>query len=504
MQEKNIDKLLKQKIQSDKKIPDEINQLFSDFGKEIKMKKKTNKVINYFKYLSTVAALALVCFGGGCTYAHINGKETPISPVLRTLGINSKYEQKAVEINEVKVSENIEVKMLNAAIDDTSLIVGYEITMPNPDMDAWIEVDGTYKLNNIKVMPINKAIDKDGNGKFIVYHLFDVSEIDLKGAENVELSANINQISEYTEYEDMASSYANYTKRTDGNWSFTQQLPVGKEVAGQEYTFEGSTVTVLQNVNISAKSLIKGTYTNILKIETNKEKYTGDGFDVYYKILDESGKEVVMGSEQRDFDSKVYSDRLVLGDIALNQKLTVQVYLKKAGGAFYEKITEMKVDLAKGKEVKEDLVEETMAEFKNNEYKFNYNNSWKELGIADANSVGPNSRYKGSLQIETSKNGSRVSVFAKEGSAANYLATIKNEYAEGYSLREEKDCKVGSLDGHYIVFEMISGDSIYLDVKYIVEKNNKVYEIDFFGTDLQYNNLQSDIEKIVSSFTIAH
>ena len=62
--------------------------------KENKKKYNKLKIGNYFGKASIAACSILAVFFGGCTYAHVNGTETIISPLLRNLGINSKYEEK--------------------------------------------------------------------------------------------------------------------------------------------------------------------------------------------------------------------------------------------------------------------------------------------------------------------------------------------------------------------------------------------------------------------------
>ena len=89
MKDKEFDKLLKNTIQKDKQIPEKINQLFSDFEMEVKMKEKNKefKLNKIFKLIPIAASLMMVTFFGGCTYAHVNGTETIISPLLRKMNI---------------------------------------------------------------------------------------------------------------------------------------------------------------------------------------------------------------------------------------------------------------------------------------------------------------------------------------------------------------------------------------------------------------------------------
>lgn len=69
----------------------------------MKGKNKKLKMSNYIKMVSIAACSVLVIFFGGCTYAHVNGTETIISPLLRNLGINSKYEEKFNKVATIPV-----------------------------------------------------------------------------------------------------------------------------------------------------------------------------------------------------------------------------------------------------------------------------------------------------------------------------------------------------------------------------------------------------------------
>ena len=170
MNEKELDKMLKQEIQKDKQIPEKINQLFYNFEMGEVMKKEENKKSknNLVKFISIAACLLVVLVVGESTYAHVNGKENWLSPLLKNLGINSKYEEHATNINEEVKNNNVNVKMLDAAIDDSILIVGYQINIENINMDNWIEIQGEYKINDINISPINKTIDKEEDNCFII------------------------------------------------------------------------------------------------------------------------------------------------------------------------------------------------------------------------------------------------------------------------------------------------------------------------------------------------
>ena len=287
MNEKELDKMLKQEIQKDKQIPEKINQLFYNFEMGEVMKKEENKKSknNLVKFISIAACLLVVLVVGESTYAHVNGKENWLSPLLKNLGINSKYEEHATNINEEVKNNNVNVKMLDAAIDDSILIVGYQINIENINMDNWIEIQGEYKINDINISPINKTIDKEEDNCFIIYQIFDMNEIDLKNLKEAKFESKMSEIIEYAEYEDINSADKEYIKTYDGNWTFNKTLPINNVEENKEYEFKENNTFKTNNIEVTVDGYIKSSYTNILKISTNKSNYKGDEFEYYYRIL---------------------------------------------------------------------------------------------------------------------------------------------------------------------------------------------------------------------------
>ena len=107
MKDEDFDLLIKRQIQKDTYIPEKINHLFANFENEVNMNKNKKNKIGYNLRKGVIAASSiLVMFLGSCTYAHINGTETIISPLLRNLGINSKYEENATKFDE-ETTKNI-------------------------------------------------------------------------------------------------------------------------------------------------------------------------------------------------------------------------------------------------------------------------------------------------------------------------------------------------------------------------------------------------------------
>ena len=142
--------------------------------------------------------------------------------------------------------------------------------------------------------------------------------------------------------------------------------------------------------------------------------------------------------------------------------------------------------------------------YNGNEYTFKYNKNWKDLGIATKESVGPVNRRVGALQLET-ENKDRVSILKHSNTTiSKYIEEHKKSYLNstdeggGFKLISEDSYNGNSLNGYKIVFEQM--DLIY--VSYLLESNNTVYEIEYPGSESNYNSIKSDLEKTVNSFKI--
>lgn len=145
--------------------------------------------------------------------------------------------------------------------------------------------------------------------------------------------------------------------------------------------------------------------------------------------------------------------------------------------------------------------------YNGSEYTFKYNKNWKDLGIATKDSVGRVNRRVGALQLET-ENKDRVSILKHSNiTLSKYIEEHKNSFLDpskehsedgGFELISENSYNGNSLKGYKIVFKQM--DLIY--VSYLLESNNTVYEIEYPGSESNYNSLKSDLEKTVNSFKI--
>ena len=150
-------------------------------------------------------------------------------------------------------------------------------------------------------------------------------------------------------------------------------------------------------------------------------------------------------------------------------------------------------------------VEDTnLTTYNGSEYIFKYNKNWKDLGIATKDSVGRVNRRVGALQLET-ENKDRVSILKHSNTTlSKYVEEHKKSYLNsideggGFKLISEDSYNGNSLKGYKIVLEQM--DLIY--ISYLLESNNTVYEIEYPGSESNYNIIKSDLEKTVNSFKI--
>ena len=511
---KNFDKEFRKKIQEDTTIPENINQLFSNFESEVNMKENNKKsnVITFFRNVS-VAACAVVVLGiGGCTYAHINGVENILSPLLNNLGINSKYEENATKFNDEVTKESITVKLLDGAIDDTLLIVGSKIDVQNLQ-SSWVEINGQYKINDLQVNPINSTIDRLSNTEFIYYQVFDVNEIDIKDKENVKITLNITEIKEYDEVEDIDSAYIEYGKTYTNGWNFEETISVKNLADAKKYEFTDlKTYKTDKNIEISVPEFITGSYSNILKIKTDKTNYNGDSFEKYYKILDNQRNEIASFSEEKTaYDHRVYNDRLVLSNIDRNSKIYIEVYIKTYGDERFDKVLEIPVDLSKTKEKVEK--KDNLKEYKADNYTIKYNDNWNLIPKVDTSRVGPNSIYLGTLELEipsTTNAEYTSSIYVKvtdeNTTIEDFASKIRRENTQSVSeYFEEKSSSEVALKnqkGYTIVSTTTDGEENYIKQDTFTVINGKVYRIIFFGSEKEYNNLQDELNEFINNFEI--
>lgn len=515
MNDEEFDRLLKKQMQEDKYIPEKINQLFSNFESEVNMKeneKRYNKikVVNYFKRASIAACSILVMFFGGCTYAHVNGTETVISPLLRKLGINSKYEENATKFDSEVTSNDITIKLLDGAVDDTTFIVGYEINVPNIDSTEWIEIEGNYKINDINITPLNTSIDKTSDTTFVYYQVYDINEIKINDSKNIKINANINSIKEYTECEDENSAYAVYGKTFKNNWNFEEYIDMNKLENSKVYEFENpQSYEIAKGLKVYVTEFITGSYTNILKIQTDKTGYNGDSIEKYYKILDENNQEIITHSEEeRQYDEIKYNDRIITEKINRNSKITIEVYSRIYGKGNFTKTATIPVNLANAVERKEE--KSNWKQYKTDDYSLKYKDNWTLTPKIDTTKVGPNSIYLGALELEIPSTTNSeytsniyVNTITNNMSIEEYMKKIKEQNANEYiEEKNTSEIKIKNQKAYQMTSEFTDGESVYVMKQVFTSKNGKIYMITFSAEEKEYNNLKDDVNKFISNFEI--
>lgn len=515
MSDEEFDKLLKKQMQEDKHIPERINQLFSNFESEVNMKEnekeyKKLKISDYVKRASIAVSSILVMFCGGCTYAHVNGTETIISPILRKLGINSKYEEDATKFDSEVKSDNITIKLLDGAMDDTTFIIGYEINVPNIKETEWIEVEGNYKINDINVVPINTSIDNISDTTFAYYQVYDMNELKIDNSKNIKINANINCIKEYTECEDIDSAYAVYGKTFENNWNFEEYIDIKNLENSKVYEFTNpQSYEIEKGLKVSVTKFITGSYTNILKIQTDQTNYNGNSVEKYYKILDENNKEIIRSvEEERQYEERKYNDRIVTEKINKNSKFTIEVYSRVSGKENFVKTATIPVNLTNAVEKIEEKT--NWKQYKTDDYSFKYKENWTLTPKLDATKVGPNSIYLGALELEipnttNSEYTSHITVKTIDTnmSVDEYMKKIREQNANEYiDEKNTSEIKIKNQKAYQMISELTDGENLYIMQQVFVSKNDKIYMITFSGSEKEYNNLKKDIEEFIGNFEI--
>lgn len=536
MNDENFDKIVREKIKKNVDMPEKINQLFLKFEKEVVNMEDYNevnkkmKLSNYVRRGIAVISSGLVIFFGGCVYAHVNGTETIISPLLRNLGINSKYVENATQIGSEVTKNQVKVKMLDAAIDDVTLIVGYQIDIENNNPDAWIEINGEYKINDVNVKPNNTSIDRISDTTYVYYQIYDTNELKLDEAKSIKMNAKITEIKEYTESEKLDSAYAEYGKTYEDGWNFEENITLKKLEDSKIYEFKDTPkAEIFDNVNVFVTEFVEGSYANILKIKTDKTGYDGDVFEKYYKILDDKNQEITTFAENRVYDDVKYNDRIISEKITRNSKLTIEVYVRAGEQDNFKKVVSIPVDISEATEKIQnnsinasnvgekngntaENVEQNLGlkQYENNEYKFKYNENWNVIPKLTTDRVGPNSVYLGALELEipsttNSENTSSIYVKVKDNNSTleKYIEQVKKDAENEYfDKKAESEINLKNQKAYQITFETTDGDSTYIMQDVFTIINGKVYKVTFFGSDKEYNNLKNNISEFLNSFEI--
>ena len=262
-----------------------------------------------------------------------------------------------------------------------------------------------------------------------------------------------------------------------------------------------------KNIEISVPEFITGSYSNILKIKTDKINYNGDSFEKYYKILDNQRNEIASFSEEKAaYDYRVYNDRLVLNNIDRNSKIYIEVYIKTYGDERFDKVLEIPVDLSKSTEKVEKKY--NLKEYKSDNYTIKYNDNWNLIPKVDTSRVEPNSIYLGTLELEipsTTNAEYSSSIYVKvtdeNTTIEDFASKIRRENTQSVSeyFEEKSSSKVAlkNQKGYTIVSTTTDGEERYIKQDTFTIINGKVYRIIFFGNEKEYNNLQDELNEFI-------
>lgn len=197
MKEEEIDKLLKNKINSDLKAPESLKKRISYEIKNIKDPKKSK---TKFKIMQSVAAVIVVSVLGVTTYATITK-----NPILEKLGLikgSTTYEEIAKDINEDLSNEYANITLKRMASDNAYIIMEYNVKLKNTGIEKFgdiekdkftgynIGISNTITINNEEIdIALNRTeyVNKISNTEFEIYQLINIANINSKNLD-IEIS----------------------------------------------------------------------------------------------------------------------------------------------------------------------------------------------------------------------------------------------------------------------------------------------------------------------------
>ena len=189
----------------------------------------------------------------------------------------------------------------------------------------------------------------------------------------------------------------------------------------------------------------------------------------------------------------------------------MEIYFKESGKKEFNKVITIPIDLSKAIEKIES--QDEWKEYDGDDYGFKYNSNWKVTTNLGKDKLGENSIYLGALGIEI------PSTTNSEYISSIYVKTVNkditlDEYAEerreinnssesgGYNEIENAMLNLKNNEGYQIIYETSDGSEKYISENVFIKGEGKIYDISFFGSDKEYNNLKSDIDKFINSFEI--
>ena len=209
MREEDIDKLLKNKINSEIKAPEELRNRIKNEIKNIKEDKKT-KTKSKLRVIQSIAAVAVFSILGVTTYATVTK-----NPILEKLGLikgSKTYEEISKDINQDLSNEYANILLNKMAADNAYIIMEYNVKLTQEGIEKFgkikedinsgyeINITNTIKINNENIEQaerIKSYSNKISDTEYEIYQIIDITNIKNKEL-NIEISekylqANYNQ-----------------------------------------------------------------------------------------------------------------------------------------------------------------------------------------------------------------------------------------------------------------------------------------------------------------------
>ena len=164
MREEDIDKLLKNKINSEIKAPEELRNRIKNEIKNIKEDKKT-KTKSKLRVIQSIAAVAVFSILGVTTYATVTK-----NPILEKLGLikgSKTYEEISKDINQDLSNEYANILLNKMAADNAYIIMEYNVKLTQEGIEKFgkikEDINSGYEINitnTIRTSRKNKKLFK--------------------------------------------------------------------------------------------------------------------------------------------------------------------------------------------------------------------------------------------------------------------------------------------------------------------------------------------------------
>ena len=189
----------------------------------------------------------------------------------------------------------------------------------------------------------------------------------------------------------------------------------------------------------------------------------------------------------------------------------MEIYFKESGKKEFNKVITIPIDLSKAIEKIES--QDEWKEYDGDDYGFKYNSNWKVTTNLGKDKLGENSIYLGALGIEI------PSTTNSEYTSAIYVKTVNknltleeyvderriiNDSSESgeYIEIESEMLDLKNSEGYQIIYETSDGSEKYIYKNVFIKGDEKIYDITFFGSEKEYNNLKKNVDEFINSFEI--